>query len=167
MPRRPHDPDDLKRAILALLDECRVMAVATIRPDGWPQTTLVGFVHDGLDLYFGVARDSQKLANINRDERVSIALGRERADHIQGLSMAARAHEIADMNEVARLNDLILDRYPEQVVFAPREASVAVIRAKPWLVSFIDQGKGPGEPVLAEVAGEAIVLAASPSSRPG
>jgi hypothetical protein len=160
MQRQPHDPDELKRAILALLDECRVMAVATVRADGWPQTTLVGFVHDSLDLYFGVARDSQKLANINRDQRVSIALGQERSDRIRGLSMAAMAHEIADIGEVARLNDLILDRYPGQVVFAPREASVAVIHVKPWLISFIDQGKGPGEPVLAEVVGERIVPAA-------
>jgi nitroimidazol reductase NimA-like FMN-containing flavoprotein (pyridoxamine 5'-phosphate oxidase superfamily) len=39
---------DLKAKILELLDEHRVMAIATNRADGWPQATIVGYVH--LDL---------------------------------------------------------------------------------------------------------------------
>jgi hypothetical protein len=37
---------------------------------------MVGYVHDDLDPYFAVASTSQKLANVRRDGRVSIALGR-------------------------------------------------------------------------------------------
>jgi hypothetical protein len=33
----------LKGRILALLGEHRIMTIATLRPDGWPQATTVGY----------------------------------------------------------------------------------------------------------------------------
>ena len=46
----------LRNKILELLDRHRLMTVATNRPDGWPQATTVGYVNDGLTLYFLCAR---------------------------------------------------------------------------------------------------------------
>ena len=46
---------ELKTKVLELLDGHRLMTVATLRDDGWPQATLVGYVHDDLTLYFAVA----------------------------------------------------------------------------------------------------------------
>ena len=69
-------PKDL---ILRVLDEHRVMTIATNRPDGWPQATMVGYVNDGFMIYCFVARNAQKYANILRDPRVSIAIGSRRA----------------------------------------------------------------------------------------
>ena len=37
----------LKDLILRLLAEQRIMSIATDRPDGWPQATIVGYVNDG------------------------------------------------------------------------------------------------------------------------
>ena len=51
---------ELKNKVLRLLDEHQFMAVATLRGDGWPQATMVGYVHDDLTLYFAVALASQK-----------------------------------------------------------------------------------------------------------
>ena len=124
------------------------MSVATLRADGWPQTTLVGFVHDDLTLYFAVARTSQKLANIALDPRVSIALGRQEPNRLRGLSMAAKAAEVAELREIGHLNTLMQSRYREQNIFSPRETSAAVIRATPIIVSVIDLPRGPGEPYL-------------------
>lgn len=143
-----------KARILELLDEHRVMAVATLRSDGWPQTTMVGYVHDDLTLHFVVARTSQKLANIQREPRVSIALGHESPNRLRGLSMAAHAAEVTELAEIEHLNSLLLERYPEQTVFSPRELSTAVLRATPAVVSVIDLAKGPGEPDLIEMQGE-------------
>ncbi len=143
--------DVLKARILTLLDDHRVMSVATNRADGWPQATMVGFVHDDLSLYFVVARISQKLANIVRDPRVSIALGHDSADRIQGLSMAAHAAEVVGAADVEHLNRLMRDRYPEQARFWPREASSAVIRAWPSVISIIDLSRAPGEPEMLAV----------------
>ena|SRR5215831_13622933 len=44
--------DRLRSKILEVLDQHRIMTVATNRPDGWPQATTVGYVHDGLTIYF-------------------------------------------------------------------------------------------------------------------
>jgi general stress protein 26 len=151
------DSEDLKSRIRAILEENRVMAVATVRPDGWPQATMVGYVYDDLSLYFAVARDSQKLANIAREPRVSIALGREGPDWIRGLSIAALASEVTDVAEVGRLNRLIAARYPEEIVFAPRKADSALLRAQPRVISIVDHDKTPGEPELLDVTLESVV----------
>jgi hypothetical protein len=31
--------EELRQEILALLDQRRIMTIATVRPDGWPQAT--------------------------------------------------------------------------------------------------------------------------------
>src|ERR1700684_4026372 len=115
---------------------------------------MVGQPHDDLTLYFVVARTSQKLANIQREPRISIALGHQTPDRLRGLSMAANAAEVTDLAEIEQLNALMLERYSEQLVFSPREASTAVLRATPVVVSVIDLARGPGEPDLIEMQGE-------------
>jgi nitroimidazol reductase NimA-like FMN-containing flavoprotein (pyridoxamine 5'-phosphate oxidase superfamily) len=154
---QPVPKRELKTKILELLDENDVMTVATVRADGWPQATLVGYVRDDLTLYFAVARISQKLANIQRDPRVSIALGHHAPNRLRGLSMAAHAAEVTDSREIARLNALMRERYPGKSRFSPREISAALIRATPSVVSVIDLTEGPGEPELAEPDGDTMV----------
>jgi nitroimidazol reductase NimA-like FMN-containing flavoprotein (pyridoxamine 5'-phosphate oxidase superfamily) len=52
--------EGLRRKILTLLDQHRVMTLATLRPDGWPQATTVGYANEGLDIYFLCGLDSQR-----------------------------------------------------------------------------------------------------------
>lgn len=153
------DAEALKTA-LQILSENRVMAVATLRPDGWPQTTLVGYVNDGLTLYFVIARDGQKLANIQRDPRISIAIGGHDGDgpDLRGLSLAAEAVEVTGSDEVRRLNAMIVARYPEQEVFTPQGASVAVMKATPLMMSVINPHGAFDRPVLLRVDASAGVL---------
>jgi general stress protein 26 len=159
MSRTPHAATvEPKSKILELLDENRLMTVATIRRDGWPQATMVGYMHDDLTLYFTVARVSQKLSNIQRDPRISIALGHDEPNRLRGLSMAAHAAEITDCAQIDHLNRTIVNRYPEQRIFFPRDVSVAVIRATPTFVSIIDLAKGPGEPELFQLSSETTVI---------
>lgn len=150
---KPSD-DDLRSTVAAILDENSVMTVATLRPDGWPQATLVGYVRDDLALYFVVARISQKFENIQHDPRVSIALGHHAPGRLRGLSMAARAVEVGDQAQIEHLNAIMRDRYPGQSRLSPREASSVVFLATPSIISIIDLAEGPGEPQLARVDGE-------------
>jgi len=149
--------DALKQDILAVLDENRVMSLATVRPDGWPQATMVGYAHDDLTLYFAVARTSQKLANIQHDSRVSIAIGHGAGKDTRGISLAARVVEVTDYDEVARLNAILHERYPEQMVFAPREASAALLKAVPKLVSIVNLSRDAGRPQLVTLETETSV----------
>jgi general stress protein 26 len=150
-----------RQKVLELLDENRLMTVATLRMDGWPQATMVGYIHDDLTLYFSVARISQKLENIKRERRISIALGNDLPNRLRGLSMAAHANEVMSTSEINKLNALMLRRYPEQSMFSPRENSCAVIRAIPLVISIVDLARGPGEPELVEVTSEHSVQASA------
>src|SRR5512147_2184991 len=109
--------DDMQRKILALLDQHRIMTLATLRPDGWPQATTVGYVSEGLTLYFLCGLESQKAANLARDDRVSLTIDHDTPDimAITGLSMAARAHEVVDPKEAARIIQMLPLKYPEKI----------------------------------------------------
>ncbi|MGT2469116.1 pyridoxamine 5'-phosphate oxidase family protein [Mesorhizobium atlanticum] len=69
---------EIRDQIQTLLDEHRIMTVATLGPDGWPQATTVGYVNDGLTLCFLCGLDSQKAANIARDNRLSLTIDQTR-----------------------------------------------------------------------------------------
>jgi len=62
--------EEIRQKILALLDQHRIMTIATLRLDGWPQATTVGYANEGLTLYFLCGPESQKAASLARDERV-------------------------------------------------------------------------------------------------
>ena len=75
--------DTLKSKILELLDQHRLMTIATNRPDGWPQATTVGYVNEGLPIYFLCSPQSQKAANLARDNRVSLTIDHDVNDPMQ------------------------------------------------------------------------------------
>lgn len=130
-------------AVVALLDGCRLMAIGVNRPDGWPHVTTVGYVNEGLNLYFVTARDSQKLANLKIDPRVSIAIHSQatQGDAV-GVSMAARAEEVTDPARIERLNQQIFSRYPDLSVYSPSADSVAVVRLRPEIISPVGVSQG-------------------------
>ena len=97
------------------------MTVATLRPDGWPQATTVGYVNEGLTLYFLCGLDSQKAKNLARDDRLSLTIDHDTADltTITGLSMAAHAHAVDDRAEAEKVLRMLPLKYPD----APPRAS--------------------------------------------
>lgn len=148
--------DALRAKIRALLDGHRIMTVATLRPDGWPQATTVGYVNDGDRLYFLCGLESQKAANIARDNRVSVAIDRDTDDlmAIAGLSMAAHAVRVTDRGEAVRVLSLMPAKYPAdtKVPFAmPTPDDVAIFRLEPTVISVLDYTKGFGHTDLVNV----------------
>ena len=102
-----------KKQIIALLEAHRIMTIATNRPDGWPQATVVGYANEGLVLYSFIGRSSQKYANIQRDPRVSITISKDYAQPllIKGLSLAARVLVVEDSGEMEHAGDLLMRRF--------------------------------------------------------
>ena len=96
--------DTLKSKILELFTQHRLMTIATNRPDGWPQATTVGYVNDGLTIYFLCSPQSQKAANLAQDDRISLTIDHDVTDPmaITGLSMAAQAQPVTDPTEVTK-----------------------------------------------------------------
>jgi nitroimidazol reductase NimA-like FMN-containing flavoprotein (pyridoxamine 5'-phosphate oxidase superfamily) len=142
--------DKIRAKILQLLGQHRIMTVATLRPDGWPQATTVGYANEGLTLYFLCGIDSQKAQNIARDARVSLTIDHDSPQvmEITGLSMAARAQTVTDPAEAEKALRLLMGKYPEQTGAAlptmPKPTDVRIFRVIPTVISVLDYTKGFG-----------------------
>jgi len=144
----------LRRKILELLDQHRLMTVATNRPDGWPQATTVGYVNEGLTLYFLCARQSQKAQNLARDDRISLTIDHDTSDPmaITGLSMAARARAVDDAAEVANALNMMPAKFPEYAALPiPKPEEIRIFRVTPTVISILDYTKGFGHSDLVMV----------------
>ena len=149
--------EEIRRKILALLDEHRIMTIATLRPDGWPQATTVGYANEGLTLYFLCGPDSQKAANLERDDRVSLTIDHDTPQvmEITGLSMAARAQPVDDSAEAEKALRLLMLKYPQQnslPLSMPTPADVRIFRVTPTVISLLDYSKGFGHTDLVDCA---------------
>jgi nitroimidazol reductase NimA-like FMN-containing flavoprotein (pyridoxamine 5'-phosphate oxidase superfamily) len=137
----------MQEPALEILDSYRTMAISTLRPDGWPQTTIVGYANEGLILYFLIFRSSQKLGNIRRDKRISIAVGGEpkELDQLTAVYAAAHASEVTDPKERERAWSLLQSRHPNLIDFElPERTEAAMMKAACQFVSVLDYRKGPG-----------------------
>lgn len=137
---------EMQQKILGLLEQHRIMRIATLRPDGWPQTTTVGYANDGMTIYFLCGPESQKAANLARDDRVSLAIDDDpdQVMEIKGLSMAAHAHVVTEVAELAKAGQLLMGRYPQQIGAPPMPtpADIRIFRVTPKVISVLDYCKG-------------------------
>jgi nitroimidazol reductase NimA-like FMN-containing flavoprotein (pyridoxamine 5'-phosphate oxidase superfamily) len=134
--------EEIKRKILTLLDQHRNMTIATLRPDGWPQATTVGYASEGLTLYFACGLHTQKAANLARDDRVSLTIDHDTPQvmEIAGLSMAAHARAVIDPAEASKALHMLRLKHPELPVPMPED--VRIFRVTPTIISVLDYSKG-------------------------
>jgi general stress protein 26 len=134
----------LPNQILDLLAAHNCMALATLRADGFPQTTTVGYVNEGLMIYFGCSGNSQKARNIEGDNRVSLAINRDYDDwnKVQGLSMGGVAERLTDLEDIARIAELFTSKFPQVAGFKPEDLLGTVFfKVTPKAISVIDYTK--------------------------
>jgi nitroimidazol reductase NimA-like FMN-containing flavoprotein (pyridoxamine 5'-phosphate oxidase superfamily) len=118
------------------------MTIATLRADGWPQATTVGYANEGLTLYFLCGPDSQKAVNLARDDRVSLTIDHDTPQvmEITGLSMAAHAQVVTDPKETENALRLLMQKYPEQESLPlpmPSPDEVRIFRVTPVVISVL------------------------------
>jgi len=147
--------DDRMRAfILDIMAAQPDLTLATIRPDGWPQATTVSYANDGLVIYFGTNRNSQKARNIDYSPRVSLTINKSYVDwnHIRGLSMAAIAELLTQRDEIRQAMECITRRFPAagQWVGDTALAQVAFVKIVPKIISVLDYKQGFGHTDLIE-----------------
>jgi PPOX class probable F420-dependent enzyme len=146
-----------KEIIVRLLGQHRILTIATNRADGYPQATIVSYANDGFIIYFFTDRDGQKVHNITRDPRVSIAVANDyhRPLEIKGLSLGGQAMVVDDKAEVDHGYALLLARYPEyRVLPRPNRREIAMVRVMPEVVSVVDYEKGYGHSDLVRVTAD-------------
>lgn len=137
----------MEQPAISILNANRIMTIATVRPDGWPQATMVGYANDGWSLYFLIYRDSQKFANIVRDNRVAITVGQEPSEirAIKAVYAGCEVFELTDFAERSQAWERLAQRHPNLTDLAPpKAAEVATMVAKCRHVSLLDYTQGLG-----------------------
>jgi general stress protein 26 len=144
----------MRDGIVRQLQSHRVLSLATLRSDGWPQATVVAYVSDGLAPFFFVSRLSQKFQNIRRDPRVSATIGGDFAQtsEIKGLSLAGRASEVTQPAVLDRVWAMFGQKFPEYASWPkPSAAMTVLLRIDPEIVSLVDYSRGFGHSDLLAV----------------
>jgi PPOX class probable F420-dependent enzyme len=67
-------PIELSPAVLRLLDGRNYAVLATVNPDGSPQTSVIWVGRDGADVVFSTVEGRVKHRNMVRDPRVSVTV---------------------------------------------------------------------------------------------
>jgi hypothetical protein len=137
----------VEQPAITILNTNRMMAVSTLRPDGWPQTTVVGYANRGFSIFFLIFRSSQKYANIKHDQRISIAVAPEPSEvaELKAVYAGAVASEITDPGQRDEAWRLLMERHANLAGFKIPDADEAVfIQAQCRHVSVLDFSQGLG-----------------------
>jgi len=143
-----------KRLILEQLKTHRNMSLATVRPDGYPQATTVGYANDGLTLYFACDRNGQKVRNLQRSPKVSLTINKDTANwkKITGLSMGATAKVLERPADTKRALALLARKFKDMKNLSEEDlAETAFVRVQPKVISMLDYRRGFGWTKLVRV----------------
>ncbi len=143
-----------KRFILEQLKTNRIMSLATVRPDGYPQATTVTYANDGLTLYFACDRNGQKVRNLRRSSKVSLTINKDTANwkKITGLSMGATAKVLERPADTKRALALLARKFKDMKNLSEEDlAETAFVRVQPKVVSMLDYRREFGWTKLVKV----------------
>lgn len=115
----------------AFLHKTHILQTATIGPDGAPHLVPMFFLMDGdLPAYWTYAK-SQKVRNLERDDRVTVMAedGKEYAE-LRGVTIAGRAEIIRDPDEVTRFGERVYEKYWGPITDDTIREGVRVMGAK-------------------------------------
>ncbi len=142
-----------QKFILNLMKRHDFMVLATVRPDGFPQATKVGYANEGFDLYFSCDTRSQKVRNIRRCNKVSATIDRDTRDwsKIKGLSLGGHAEVLKGKREREHAHAVLLKKFPEMKAFPADDPAIAFVRVRPIVISVLDYSRGFGHTERVEI----------------
>jgi len=141
----------IRRQIISIIDDMTDMTIATVRPDDYPQATTVGYVNDGLTIYFGTTSDAQKAHNIARNNKVSLTIDRPYGtwDEIESLSLGGLATQVSDPAEQEKVGAMMYAKFPQiRGVESEELGALVLFRIDPEVISLLDYSKGFGHTEL-------------------
>jgi nitroimidazol reductase NimA-like FMN-containing flavoprotein (pyridoxamine 5'-phosphate oxidase superfamily) len=144
----------LREKILEVLQSQHLMTLATIRADGFPQATIVNYIHDDLTLYFATDAASQKAGNIHLNNKVSVAIASQTEDFqkLRGLSMSGLATRLLEKETSHELALSLFRALPQSKRFVPLDPNaLAVFSIMPVAISLVDYASGFGRSYLLEL----------------
>jgi nitroimidazol reductase NimA-like FMN-containing flavoprotein (pyridoxamine 5'-phosphate oxidase superfamily) len=90
----------------------RVMNIATYGPDGWPHLTSLWYVMRGVDPWIWTYAKSQKVKNLERDDRATtlVESGSEYSE-LKGVMLKTRAHIERDIDKILDFASELFAKY--------------------------------------------------------
>lgn len=112
MPSRRDQIKLTPEEVASFLADQRVMNVASNGPDGWPHVTALWYVMRGLDPWIWTYRKSQKVKNLERDDRATtlVESGTEYAE-LRGVMLKTRAHIEHDTERILDFAEELFAKY--------------------------------------------------------
>ena len=107
-----------------LLERPLFASLATVRPDGAPQSNVMWFEWDGRRIRMTHTRDRQKFRNLTHEPRVSLSVF-DPDDPYRFLEVRGVVESIEDDDEVASVYRGLQERYGR--VYEIRDAAVRVV----------------------------------------
>jgi general stress protein 26 len=146
---------EMEEFVRDMLQRHEVMTLATIRADGFPQASVVGYVSDGVTLYFVSVADAQRINDIRHCDKVALTIQRAVADwdKIEGLSIAAIAEVVADVQELRAVIARYAARYPAFARELPTldPDNITAVRLMPKSIALINSAVDPGSSDVLEL----------------
>jgi general stress protein 26 len=144
-----------KEFVLSILDKAKDLTLATVRPDGYPQATTVSYASDGLTIYIGVGKDSQKITNIRHSNKISLTINTEyhNWNQIKGISLSGVAEILTDSAEIGRATGCMIKRFPQVIEWldSGQARDVVFLKITPHVISILNYEKGFGHAELVTV----------------
>ena len=149
MPSRRHEIRMSEAEVERLIDEERVVTVATVGPAGRPHLMPLWYVHQGTTILAWTFGKSQKVKNLERDPRATLQI--EAGDQYRDLRGAMFECEVTierDPARVAEIGMALIARYsgapptPDAIAGVRRQASKRVgLRFSPTRIVSWDHRK--------------------------
>jgi general stress protein 26 len=142
-----------EKFILDLMKRRDYMVLATVRPDGFPQATKVGYANEGFDLYLSCDKGSQKVKNIRKCDKVSATIDRDTRDwdKIKALSLGGHAEVLKGKREREHAYQVLLKKFPEMSDFPADDPAIAFVRVRPIVISVLDYAQEFGHTELVQL----------------
>jgi len=123
----------LNDAARRLLDDVNPAVLATVNPDGSPQTSVVWVARDGDDLLLSSAAGRRKVTNVERDARISLTVY-DRVDPLRYLEIRGTATVAEDLGR--KLAVALAEQYEgpgagQEYLELPPEVVRVVVRITP------------------------------------
>jgi nitroimidazol reductase NimA-like FMN-containing flavoprotein (pyridoxamine 5'-phosphate oxidase superfamily) len=101
--------------VARFLDGQRVLNVSTNGRDGWPHMTSLWYVMRGTEPWVWTYAKSQKVLNLERDERATLLVEAGHEYHeLMGVMLKARAELHREIEAVAAVGEELFNRYQRQ-----------------------------------------------------
>ena len=107
------------------LDEQRVINVSTLGADGWPHITALWYVMRGGEPWIYTYRKSQKVRNLERDDRATLQVEEGHAYHeLRGVMIKAHCELHRDLETVAGVGEALAVKYGGADAVGPEAGEV-------------------------------------------